>query len=162
MRKMLAFLLVSIVSCVLNAQTQTSVTSACPTIEVSIVADKSIQSARQISSPEGEIISLIGRPLLTMDDFTDANVSLTEGQTVLNVSMSTESAKRVQSFTANHVGTRIAFLVNGRVINTPKILDPITGKGFLIGPFSRDEAQKLANSINQRKSSCGIQSENPH
>jgi hypothetical protein len=33
---------------------------------------------------------------------------------------------------------------------SPKILDPITGKGFLIGPFSRDEAEKLADSINHR------------
>ena len=126
-------------------------------MEVSIVADKSTHSTRHISSPEGELLSLTEKPLLTIDDFTDANVSVTEGQIVLNVSMSAESAKRVQAFTASHVGTKIAFLVNGRVINTPKILDPITGKGFLIGPFSRVEAQKLADSINQKESGCTSQ-----
>jgi preprotein translocase subunit SecD len=130
-------------------------------MEVSIVAGKSMGSTRHLSSPEGELIYLTEKPLLTIDDFIDANVSLTEGQIVLNVSMSSESAKRVQAFTANHVGTRIAFLVNGRVINTPKIRDPITGKGFLIGPFSRDEAQKLAYSINQKESGCGPQRKGP-
>lgn len=122
-------------------------------MEVSIVADNTTRSARQVSS-EGKVIPLAEKPLLTMADFTDANVSLTEGQIVLNVSMSAESAKRVRDFTASHVGTKMAFLLNGRVINTPTILDPITGKGFLIGPFTRDEAQKLADSINQRPDAC--------
>lgn len=155
MKKLLGLFLVAISSCVLNAQTRPSVSAACPTMEVSIVADKPAPSTRQISA-EGEIISLTEKPLLTMGDFTDANVSLTEGQIVLNVGLSDESAKRVQKFTASHVGTRMAFLVNGRVINSPKILDPITGKGFLIGPFSRDEAQKLADSINEKQSACAF------
>jgi preprotein translocase subunit SecD len=110
-----------------------------------------------VAAPDGALISLTDTPLLTIGDFTGANVSVTESQIVLNVSMPTESAKRVRTFTANHVGTRMAFLVNGRVINTPKILDPITGQGFLIGPFGRDEAQKLADSINHREKRCELQ-----
>ncbi len=157
MRQMLVLLLVSVAPWILNAQTRPPTAPTCPTMEVSVVADKPTDSIRHISSPNGELISLTEKPLLTIDDFTDANVSVTEGQIVLNVSMSNESARRVHEFTADHVGTRIAFLVNGRVINMPKILDPITGKGFLIGPFSRDEARKLADSINQKKSNCGPQ-----
>jgi hypothetical protein len=118
MRKMPILLMVSITCCVLSGQTPASVTPTCPTMEVSIVADKSDGSARNISSDQGRLISLTEKPLLTIDDFTDANVSLTEGQIV-------------------------------------QILDPITGKGFLIGPFRRDEAQKLADSINHRDSGCG-------
>jgi preprotein translocase subunit SecD len=155
-------LLLAISYGMLNAQARVSVASTCPTMEVSIVADKSMNSTRHISSPEGELISLTEIPLLTINDFSDANVSLTEGQIVLNVSMSPESAKRVQAFTANHVGARIAFLVNGRVINTPRILDPITGNGFLIGPFGRDEAQMLASSINQKESGCGPPRKDSH
>jgi preprotein translocase subunit SecD len=161
MRQMLVALLVSFAFCTLNAQTQASVTPACPSMEVSIVAGTSVHSTRHVSSPEGQLISLTDKPLLTIDDFTDANVSLTQGQTVLNVTMSAASAQRVQTFTANHVGTRMAFLVNGRVINMPRILDPITGKGFLIGPFRRDEAQKLADSINHRERGCGPQRNDP-
>jgi len=155
MRKTLALLMVSS-ACCMSAQTPALATPACPTMEVSIVAGKSGESVRKISSDKGRLISLTEKPLLTMDDFTDANVSLTEGQIVLNVNMTAESAKRLQAFTASHVGNMIAFIANGRVINTPTILDPITGKGFLIGPFPRDEAQKLADSIN-RKGGCGLQ-----
>ncbi len=147
-------LLVTIVSGTLNAQAPGSVTPACQTMEVSIVAGNAVQSSRHVSAPDGTLISLTGTPLLTIGDFTDAKVSVTESQIVLNVSMSTEAAKRVHTFTATHVGARLAFLVNGRVINTPKILDPITGKGFLIGPFRHDEAQKLSASINHRDRGC--------
>ena len=153
MRKMLVLLMVSIACRVLSGQAPAPVPT-CPTMEVGIVADQSDDFARKFSSEQGRIVSVAEKPLLTMADLTDANVSLTEGQIVLNVSMTTESAKRVQDFTANHVGKMIAFIVNGRVIRTPKILDPVTGKGLLIGPFSQDEAQKLADSINHKKGGC--------
>jgi preprotein translocase subunit SecD len=153
--------LVPMVAGILNAQTNAEsrapVAQACPTMEVSVVAADSMHSSRHVSAPDGTVISLTDTPLLTMGDFTDANVSVVERQIVLNVSMSAGSAKRVQTFTASHVGVRLAFLANGRVINTPKILDPITGKGFLIGPLSRDEAQKLAGSINHRDRGCEAQ-----
>ena len=123
-------------------------------MEVSIVADNPKDASRHIASNGGKLISLTEKPLLTIHDFTTANVSLTESQIVLNVTMTPDSAKRVQTFTASHIGKRIAFLVNGRIINTPKIQDPITGNGFLIGPFREDEARTLADSINHKKNGC--------
>ena len=156
----MGLLVAAIAGCISSAQIPGSVRPTCPTMEVGIVAEKPEDAARKISSPEGKRISLTGTPLLTFGDFTDANVSLTEGQIVLNVSMTTTSAKRVQTFTANHVGKMLAFVVNGRVIRTPTILDPITGKGFLIGPLGRDEAQKLADSINHKNPGCGPQGKN--
>lgn len=73
---------------------------------------------------------------------------------VLNVTMTTEGAQRMQVFSSTNIGRTLAFVVNERVTNMPKILDPITGKGFLIGPFDRDEAQKLADSIIHKESGC--------
>lgn len=89
------------------------------------------------------------KPLLTIGDFTDAKVVTAAGQIELSVNMTAESAKRVQEFTVSHVRTKLAISLNGRVISTPTIVDPITGKGFQIGPLSRDEAQKVADSINR-------------
>jgi preprotein translocase subunit SecD len=126
-------------------------------MEVGIVAETSKDAARSISSDAGKRILLTEKPLLTIEDFASANVSLTEGQIVLNVYMTADGAKRAQAFTAGHVGKMIAFLVNGRVIRTPTVQDPITGKGFLIGPLDRDEAQKLADSINHKNGRCGPQ-----
>lgn len=135
--------------CILSAQAPN-----CQTIEVSIVAERPDGSTRRISSSEGKRVYLTAKPLLTNHDFTHANVTLTEGQFVLNLDMTAESAKRVQLFTENNVGKEMAFLVNERVIRTPKIRDPIVGNGFLIGAFGRDEAQRLADAINQPDGLC--------
>ena len=91
---------------------------------------------------------------MTNNDFTHATVSLTEGQFVLNLDTAAASAQRVQTFTKNTIGKEMAFLVNGRLIRTPKIRDPIVGNGLLIGAFGRDEAQKLADAINQPDGLC--------
>ena len=149
MSKTLPLLAVSFACCILSAQVP-----KCPTIEVSIVADRPDRSTRRISSNEGKHIYLTGEPLLTNNDFTHATVSLTEGQFVLNLDTAAASAQRVQTFTQNNIGKAMAFLVNGRLIRTPKIRDPIVGNGLLIGAFGRDEAQKLADAINQPDGLC--------
>ena len=149
MRKTFPWLAASFICCLLNAQVPN-----CQTIEVSIVAERPDRSTRRISSGEGKRIYLTEKPLLSNNDFKHANVTLTEGQWVLNLHMTTESAQRVQTFTENNVGKQMAFVVNGRVIRTPKIRDPILGNGFLIGAFARDEAQKLADAINRPDGLC--------
>lgn len=52
MRKTLLLSLALIACGILNAQARVSVTSTYPTMEVNIVADKSMNFARHISSPE--------------------------------------------------------------------------------------------------------------
>jgi preprotein translocase subunit SecD len=149
MSKTLPWLTASLASCLLRAQVP-----HCQTIEVSIVAERPNRSARQIRSDEGKRIYLTEKPLLTNNDFTHATVTLTEGQFVLNLDMTSDNAQRVQTFTKNNVGKEMAFVVNRRVIRTPKIRDPILGNGFLIGAFDRDEAQRLADAINRPDGLC--------
>ena len=86
---------------------------------------------------------------LTTSDITSATASLTEGQWVLNVDVTDRAAKRIQAFSEQHVGRMLAFLVDGQVHSTPRILDPITGKGFLIGRFDEANAERLASAINK-------------
>jgi len=149
MRTTFRLLAAWLASCLLSAQVPN-----CQTIEVSIVAEKPDPSTRGISSGEGKRIYLTAKPLLTNNDFIHATVTLTEGQFVLNLDMTAEGAQRIQTFTENNVGKEMAFLVNGRVIKTPKIRDPIVGNGFLVGAFGRDEAQKLADAINRPDGPC--------
>jgi preprotein translocase subunit SecD len=153
MTKILALLAVSMSLDVMTAQRPTAV-NACPTMEVSIVADKPGDSTRSMASADGRLIFLTEKPLLTIGDFTDANVSLTEGQIVLNVTTTTDGAKRIQTFTEKNVGKQMAFIVNGRLIKLARILDPITGRTFMLSPFVRDEAEKLASSINHKERAC--------
>ncbi len=147
----LASMLVS--AAALTAAVHSGSAGTCPSMQVHQVVGKSESSARAVRS-EAAILYVDKHPLLTFNDFTSANVSLTEGQIVLNVNLTRESAKRIQAFTASHTGQRLAYIVNGRVVKVPKILDPITGTGFLIGPFPQAEGQALADAINGKKSNC--------
>jgi preprotein translocase subunit SecD len=131
-----------------NRNTILAQRAACPAIEVSVVADAPSDSNRFILATDGRSIRLTAEPLVTSADVTGAHASLTEGQYVLNVGVTVEAAKRVQLFSERNVGNTLAFLVDGRVLRTPKIRDPITGNGFLIGAFERAEAERLADAIN--------------
>lgn len=117
--------------------------AACSRMEFVVVDDP-----RAIAEPSGKILHLAA-PLLTMADFTGANVTVTENQIVLNVNLGRDGAARLQDFSKTHVGTRIAFIADGEVIKTAKILDPITADGFLVGPLDRAKADALADAINQ-------------
>jgi preprotein translocase subunit SecD len=122
--------------------------ATCPAVEVSVVADVRSDSNRSIPVTDGRTIFLTQAPLLTSADVTGARVSLTEGEYVLNIDVTVEGAARVQRFSEQNVGRTLAFLVDGRVIRMPKIRDPITGSGFLIGAFERAEAERMADAIN--------------
>jgi preprotein translocase subunit SecD len=132
----------------INCSTLLAQRATCPAIEVSVVADVQTDSTRSITLTDGRQILLTQTPLLTSADITGAHASLTEGQYVLNVAVTGESAARVQRFSERNVGRALAFLVDGQVLRTPTIRDPITGNGFLIGAFERAQAERLADAIN--------------
>jgi hypothetical protein len=120
---------------------------ACPRLEIAIVDD---QGTRLITGPDGKVLHLNRAPILSMVDFTGANVTLTEGEIVLNLNLSREGGLRIQQFSKDHVGTTMAFIQDGEVIKTAKIVDPILGDGILVGPFDRAKADALADVINTR------------
>jgi len=140
-------LLLLMICVCLGCGTPAHPSAACPAIEVSAVADVQSDSTRPVALNDGTKIPLTRTPLVTSVDITDANASLTEGQWVLNVNVTDAAAKRVQDFSKQNVGRTMAFLIDGKVHSTPRILDPITGKGFLIGGFEQADAERLATAI---------------
>ena len=131
-----------------NCSTPWAQRAKCPAIEVSVVANVPSDSNRSITLSGGRQVFLTQKPLLTSVDITGALASLTEGQYVLNVDLTVESAERVRLFSERNVGRTLAFLVDGQVLRTPTIRDPITGNGVLIGAFDRAQAERLADAIN--------------
>ncbi|HEX5436472.1 MAG TPA: hypothetical protein VFW98_04900 [Gemmatimonadaceae bacterium] len=114
--------------------------AACPAIAVSALADAPTDSTRPVALNDSTTIPLTRTPLVTSADITGATASLTQGQWVLNLDVTDEAAKRIQDFSKQHVGRTVAFLVDGKVQSTPRIMDRITGKGFQIGGFKRADA----------------------
>lgn len=124
---------------------------SCPRLEIVIVDD---HGPRTITAPDGKVLHLEATPLLSMADFTGANVTLTEGQIVLNLNLGPAGGLRIRQFSKDHVGTTMAFIEDGEVLRTARIMDPILGDGILLGPLDRAKADALADAINQRPAGC--------
>jgi len=120
----------------------------CPVLEISVVADRPSDRTRTVTLPDGRNIFLSDPPLLTSADVTGAHASLTEGRYVLNVDVTSEGAKRIQLFSEQNVGRTMAFVVDGQVLRTPRVQDPIVGRGILVGGFGQAEAERLAKAFN--------------
>ncbi len=118
----------------------------CQIFEIAVVDDR---GERAVPQEDGGVVRVDRPSLLTTADFTGANVSLTDGQIVLNIDLSREAGARIQTFSEKHVGVRLAFIVDDRAIKVARILDPIHKDGILMGPFERSEADALAASINR-------------
>src|SRR5882672_5778903 len=86
--------------------------------------------------------------LLTVCLWINCSMLLAQRPTCPAIEVSVESAERVHRFSERNVGRTLAFLVDGQVLRTPTIRDPITGHGFLIGPLERVQAERLADAVN--------------
>ena len=120
-----------------------------PTMAIAIASMEETPGSRRMSSAEGARVYVSNDALLRLEDFTDASVTLTEGQIVLNVGLSPAAAERWVAFTRDHVGSRVAFLVDDRLVRVAKIVDPNMGRGFLIAPLDKEYADRLAREINE-------------
>ena len=93
-------------------------------------------------------VSTAHPPRLTLNQFTGANVTLTEGQIVLNVGLTSEAAGQWRAFTAKSVGQVIAFgsmarlfrLQHATVLRTKSLSQNLRIRTFFVtawGPTAR-------------------------
>ncbi len=66
------------------------------------------------------------------------------GQAVVNFSTQPYAADKFGQYTGSHVGTRMAIVLDQRVISAPVIESRIPGDGRITGNFSIEEAEDLA------------------
>jgi TonB family protein len=67
------------------------------------------------------------------------------GAAVVTFRFTPEAQRRFGDMTTNNVGRRLAILVDGSVLSTPKVIEPILGGQLqLQADFNRDEARMLA------------------
>jgi preprotein translocase subunit SecD len=96
------------------------------------------------ASDDNETFHVSKRPLLVIQDFSDAEPSVDEGSPALNLELTPVGAQKIREFTSKNVGKRLAFIVDGKLIRAPVIRDVITGPGLSIDPVGKDEALRLS------------------
>ena len=118
--------LVSLMICLcLACATRHEAGAPCPAIEMSAVADTQTDSTKTVTLNDTRTILMSRTPLVATGDITGATASQTEGQWVLNFTVTDDAAKRVHEFTKEHVGGSLDLVVDGKVHGTPRIADAI-------------------------------------
>lgn len=91
----------------------------------------------------------LGPSIGGFDHFEDVRVLSTEtGGWAVQIRLSEEDTTLFGAWTAEHVGERLAIVVDGEVVTAPVIQSAIPGGSVqIVGGFTRDEARELAKSI---------------
>ena len=140
--------LLSLMICLcLACATRHEAGAPCPAIEMSAVADTQTDSTKTGTLNDTTTILMSRTPLVATGDITGATASQTEGQWVLNFTVTDDAAKRVHEFTKEHVGGSLALVVDGKVHGTPRIAAAIVGNSYRIDGFNRSDAERLAAAI---------------
>ena len=141
-----ALLSLSIILC-LACAARSEAGASCPAIELSAVVDTPTDSSKTVTLNDTTTILTSRTPLVATGDITGATASRTDGQWVLNFTVTDEAAKRVHEFSKQHVGTKLASVVDGKVHGTPRIAGAIAGNRYFIEGFNQADAERLATAI---------------
>lgn len=76
--------------------------------------------------------------------------NITTGEAEIGVTLTKAGAKRLAQVTREHVGTRLAILLDGKICSAPVVQAEITGGVISIpGSFSQAEATAIAERLNR-------------
>ncbi len=102
----------------------------------------------------GRPLYVAAEPFLTEADIALASVYRSSHRNLLLLELLPGSEITLESFTAEHVGHRLAIYLDGRLVMSPVIRGPLRqGKVYLDGDFGAAEAARLADRLNARRSS---------
>jgi len=139
--------LLSLMTCLsLACATRSEAGGACPVIEMSAVADTPTDSNKSVSM-NGTTILMSRTPLVTTGDITGAAASAEGDAWIVRITVSDAAAKRVQEFTGQNVGKKMALAVDGKVSGTPRIAGAVTGNRYQIDGLTRADAERLAAAL---------------
>jgi preprotein translocase subunit SecD len=125
---------------------QSRAAPACPSIAVAELAS-SPATGSPLSTSDGRVVSVLDPPILATRDVAGARLGEAEGRQVLELHLEQEGAARLRAYTASHVGTQLAFVVDGRVLQVMRVLDPILGNGLMVDPGDPKELAALAHAL---------------
>lgn len=102
-------------------------------------------SSRLINSAEGETLVISRKPVVTGEHLVDARAAFDGGMPVVSFKFDSSGGKKFGEATQNHVGERLAIVLDNEVISAPNIQTAILGgSGQISGNFTLESAQELA------------------
>ncbi|OMH41318.1 protein translocase subunit SecD [Desulfurobacterium indicum] len=105
-----------------------------------------VQEIKKKGKVVGKMYYLVKRePILTGAYLKDAYPSVDEyNMPAVSFELKSQGAKIFEQYTASHIGTRLAIVLDNKVQSAPVIRSQIGGKGQITGQFTYQEAKDLA------------------
>ncbi len=102
-------------------------------------------SSRLINSVEGETLVIERKAVVAGEHLIDARAAFDGGMPVVSFKFDSSGGKKFGEATQDHVGERLAIVLDNEVISAPNIQSPILGgSGQISGNFTLESAQELA------------------
>lgn len=103
------------------------------------------KTSKIMNGSEGDQYVVIRKPVVGGENLTDARVSFDGAQPVVSFRFNTIGGRKFAEVTSNHVGERLAIVLDNEVISAPNIQTAITGgSGVITGNFTLESANSLA------------------
>jgi len=100
-----------------------------------------------VAEPSGTPLYL-HEPFVSEADVDSTAVVTLEGQTGIAVLLTPEGAQKLEQVTEQNVGKRCAIVLNGKLVSSPRILDPIRGgRAVITADFTEAQAQDIARRL---------------
>jgi preprotein translocase subunit SecD len=120
-------------------------------VEIRLVAEKpGNEGPRLTLKGTHRLVEVNPVPLLSASDFVGAGeVRWIEGKPGFDVQLTGAGAEKLAKASTENVGKTLALIVDGKLLGTPKILDPIVASGFLLTVDSVASARELVMNVNR-------------
>lgn len=98
-----------------------------------------------LPNADGGVLVVKRRALITGDQLIDSQPTFQDGQAVVSFRFDSVGGKRFARATQENVGKPFAIVLDGQVISSPRINEPILGgSGVISGNFTTQSANELA------------------
>ncbi|MDD5561030.1 MAG: hypothetical protein PHT50_02735 [Candidatus Omnitrophica bacterium] len=121
-------------------------------VEFKLVCAGSSQSdCRKAETPNRfEELYVSKTPFLSTKDIASAKITEQEPNIVIDLRFNKEATQKFNEITSKNAGRRIAVFLDGSLLTTSKIYDPVTtGKITITTSLTKEKAKALVDSINK-------------
>jgi len=132
--------------------------SVAESLSISKISDEPGTDTQQMELSNKEVtlkFNVIKHPIITEKDIILAKLVAVEGQgEQVELKLNEGGREKFQTLTRESIGKKIAFIYGSSLLMAPQVTQEISGGNVMIsGNFTKEEAQKMVESINKATSS---------
>lgn len=119
-----------------------------PNVRFSLASRAPFVGSSEIKNEFGATLFVACESILTERDIVSARAERSPmGDTVIAVTLSDDGGNRLQRVTESHIDETLVILLDGKVIMTATIKDPISTQLQITGRFTPEGAEEIARSL---------------